>query len=203
MRIRKSWSVLAIALFTVLVVPVVAVATDEGESQMSPEERAMMEKWQAYMTPGEPHQFLAKMVGTWEFTTKMWQQPGAEAETSTGTSTMKSIMDGRYVVEHLDSTFSGQSFKGMGITGYDNIKKVFQSIWIDNMGTGILTSEGTCDGDVCTYHGEAPDVLQGKWKKIRSVGRHLSDDEMVFEMYDTGPDGKEWMSFQITYERKK
>ena len=198
MRIREFLTCLTIALFALAIVPVTA---GEGEHQMSPEEQAMMEKWQAYMTPGEPHAFLAKMVGEWEITTKMWQAPGTDPEESKGTAKMKMIMDGRYILEKLEGSFQDQPFQGMGITGYDNMKGKFVSVWLDSMGTGIMTSEGTCDGDACTYFGEAPDVVTGKYKRVKMIGRHPSDDEMIFEMYDKGPGGEEFMSFRIRYRR--
>ena len=34
------------------------------------------------------------------------------------------------------------TFKGTGIEGYDNGKKKFVGTWMDNMGTGIMMSEG-------------------------------------------------------------
>jgi hypothetical protein len=31
----------------------------------------------------------------------------------------------------------------------------------------------------------------------------INDDEMIFEMFEKGPDGDEWMTFDMTYNRKK
>jgi len=36
-----------------------------------------------------------------------------------------------------DGKMKDMMFKGMGMEGYDNVKKKFVASWIDNMGTGI------------------------------------------------------------------
>jgi hypothetical protein len=41
---------------------------------MSPEEAAMMEKWAAFMTPGENHERLNFKVGKWEGVVKHWMK---------------------------------------------------------------------------------------------------------------------------------
>ena len=198
----KLHRVLAVAALATVVCFAVSVA-EEPAHEMSPEEKMMMEKWDAYMTPGEPHRRMAKAVGDWVFKTRMWHGPGMAPEESTGTARNEMIMDGRYLVQHAEGTVMGMPFVGHGLTGYDNMKKKYQSLWVDNMGTGVMMSEGTCEGKVCTYYGDSPDVMQGKYKRVRSVAREVSDDEMVFEMYDTAPDGKEWMNFEIVYKRRK
>jgi hypothetical protein len=200
MRLR---SVIPVVLPVIALSFALSVSAQEGKPEMSPEQKAMMEKWKAYMTPGEPHAEFAKAVGTWDYKTKMWEQPGAPPQEAEGTATFKTILGGRYLVQSFEGPFMGQAFHGKGITGYDNMIKKYQAMWIDNMGTGIMISEGTCEGDVCTYYGDAPDVMLGKYKRVKSVSRNLSDDEMVFEMYDTGPDGKEWRTFEIIYHRRK
>lgn len=49
-------------------------------------QQAMMEAWQKAATPGSNHKMLATLNGQWTFTTKMWMEPGASPETSTGTA---------------------------------------------------------------------------------------------------------------------
>ncbi len=71
----RSWiGVVAIVSVMAFAMPLTLAQETEG---MSPEQQEMMQKWMAFMTPGEPHKMLAERVGTWNFTTKMWLQPGA------------------------------------------------------------------------------------------------------------------------------
>ena len=103
--------------------------------------------------PGENHKLLADLAGTWTFTTKFWMNPdpNAKPEESKGTAVRKSMMDGRYSVMDVsgkmqmpgpDGKKKEMTFKGMAIDAYDNVKNKFVSSWIDNMGTGIMMSEG-------------------------------------------------------------
>ena len=74
------------------------------------------------------------------------------------------IMGGRYFladfdVEMLpgtDGKLEKVNFKGKSIEGYDNVKKKFISIWIDNASTGPTIFEGSYDpaSRIFTYAGE-------------------------------------------------
>ena len=128
-------------------------------------------------------------------------QPMAEAKS---TSVITSLMDGRYIQEESTGEMMGMPFHGLGVTGYDNVTKKFVSTWMDNMGTGIMMSEGTADaaGKVITFTGSMADPMTGKLKKYRMVTTVADDDHHVFEMYIKDPAGKEYKSMEITYERK-
>jgi hypothetical protein len=72
--------------------------------------------------------------------------------------------------------------------------------------TSFMTSEGTFDasGKVLTMEGAYDDPVTGvKGKKTKSTTRIVSNDQIVAEMYDTGPDGKMFKNMEITYMRKK
>ncbi|MBA3556753.1 MAG: DUF1579 family protein, partial [Gemmatimonadales bacterium] len=125
-------------------VAVTSVAAQEA-AQMSAEEQAMMQKWAEYATPGEPHQRLASMAGDWTWTSKWWMAPDAPPEESSGTTSSSMAMDGRYLMENYEGSMMGQPFKGHAITGFDNFRDEYVSTWIDNMGTGMMTSRGTYD----------------------------------------------------------
>ena len=201
MRIQRFLTGFAILLFVLASAP---VAAGETEAQMSPEEQAMMEKWQAYMTPGEPHAFLAKMAGQWEMKTKMWPGPGADPEESTGQAKMKMIMDGRYILEKIEGSFQGQPFHGMGITGYDNMKGEYWSTWVDSSGTAISYSRGTEDADGVLHMSgtwASPNTPEGR--PYRTETHTMSDDEYRMDFYDSHPDaeGGEFMNMSMTYKR--
>ena len=52
---------------------------------------AMMQAWQAYMTPGSVHAMLAKSNGTWEGDVTMWMEPGKPPIKSKATTVNKMI----------------------------------------------------------------------------------------------------------------
>jgi hypothetical protein len=165
---------------------------------------AMMEKWKEFSTPNENHKVLDTLVGDWDYTIKWWMSPDAKPEESEGTSEIKSIMGGRFIEQAVQGTSMGQPFEGMGIMGYDNEKKQYQSVWIDNMGTGIMTGSGNYDPNTKTLtdQGTFSCPAEGQ-KSYRGVTKIKDKDNFTYEWYMTGPGGKEFRAMEIVYTRKK
>ena len=173
-----------------------------GAKKPDDKEAAMMAAWQKYATPGEQHAWLKKMVGSWTSTTKMWMGPG-DPMVTTGTAEVKSILGDRYIQEEHNGTFMGKPFAGMGITGYDNARKNFVSTWVDNVGTGIMTCEGTLEADGKTMNSTSvsTDPMNGQPETMRVVDR-FEAGKRVTDFYSKGMDGKEMKMMEITYVRK-
>ena len=179
-------------------------AEAKAPAGMTPEMKAMMELYEKAAQPGPNHKVLAEMAGEWDAAVKTWMGPG-EPEISTGRSQNKMILGGRYLLEEYEGVAMGRPFRGMGITGYDNVAKAFTGIWIDDMSTGIMTSEGKLDEkgkameSVYTFN----DPSTGGPQKGRMALKIISPDKHVMEMFGNGPDGKEMLMMEITYTRKK
>ncbi|HJY63859.1 MAG TPA: DUF1579 domain-containing protein [Ignavibacteria bacterium] len=161
-----------------------------------------MKKWMEYMTPGDMHKSMAKCVGTWKTHNKMWMDPNTPATEVDGTSTGEMILGDRYLVMKHKSTMMGMPFEGMSIDGYDNATKVFNSIWIDNMGTGIMYMNGKWNESTKTidYSGQMVDPMTGGMTDIRSTMKTNDDGSMYMEMFGKDKSGKEfkWMEMTMT-----
>jgi len=197
----------AILLFTVIP----AIAEDKpakakpGDKPAMTEEE-MMAAWAKYAQPGEPHKKLQAMAGSWNFTTRWWQDPSAAPTESKGTSEAQTILGGRFVQESVTGEMQGSPFHGIGITGYDNFKQKYVTMWMDEMSTTVMISYGTPDvsGKVITFEGTYDDLATGqKDKKFKSISRIVNDDKHIYESYEYGADGKEFKNFDVTYSRKK
>ena len=197
----KRLSVLAaVALF----VATAAFAADAPKAP-SAEQQAMMEKMTKAATPGPQHEMLKKMAGEWNATVTMQMDPSQPPEVEHSTSTLTVVMD-RYCQEVTTGQMMGQPFSGMGLTGYDNVIGKYVSTWVDNMGTGIMKSEGTADaaGKVITWSGSMSDPMTGKVAKSRMVMTLVDDDHHTFEMYGVPPGAKkEAKMMTIEYARRK
>lgn len=183
-----------------------AKKTEEAKSG-TPEMNAEMEAWMKAMAVGPEHNKMAAMVGKWDHVSKHRMAPEAPWEESKGTTEFKSMMGGRFIAQDVKAPpmFPGTPpFEGFGLSGFDNVTKKYVSIWVDNLGTGMMVSYGTADatGNVVTYASEYPDPMTGKMKKIKSITRFKDAKSHAFEMYDTGADGKEYMMFEVTYTKK-
>jgi hypothetical protein len=179
---------------------------------------ADMQKMMAQMMElaklNENHKLLADLAGTWSYTVKMWMNPdpNAKPDESKGTAVRKSMMDGRYFVVDVtgkmempgaDGKKKEMTFKGMGIDGYDNVKKKFVGTWMDNMGTGVMMSEGDYDPATKTFtYASEYEAIPGMKTKIREVVKVVDKNHHTFEWYENRG-GQEVKTMEINYTRKK
>jgi hypothetical protein len=170
--------------------------------QMDPQ--AMMEEYKKLSTPGEPHKQLASVEGSWTTKTKEWMEPGKPPTEATGTAEMKMVLDGRFLQQEYSSTMMGQPYTGIGITAYDNLRKKYVTTWIDSMGTGVFTMEGTAspDGKTITLKGRH-DEPGGGYMTHSAVWKLADPNTQTFEMYGAHNGAKETKMMEITYTRKQ
>ncbi len=205
MRPKGIFAGLAFLVFVVAL----AVGADEKAKKTMPagkmDEKAMMEMWAKYSTPGAEHKRLEQFVGTWDTTVKTWMEPGAPPQESQGVSENKMALGGRFLEQHYEGRFMDQPFTGMGFTGYDNYKKKYIGTWMDSMGTAIMNSTGTADasGRTITFTGTMDDFMAKKTVRLKETLTVVDDDHHTFEMWAPGPDGKMFKSMEIQYTRKK
>jgi hypothetical protein len=167
------------------------------------DKNAMMELWKQLATPGEPHKMLASLAGSWTTKAKEWMEPGKPATESEGTAEIKTLMDGRFIYQEYRGTMMGQPYSGIGIDGYDNMKKKYVTAWMDSMGTGLFIMEGTAgaDGRTITLKGSHPEPGGGQMHH-RAVWKIADSNTQTFEMYGTHHGQKESKVLEITYTRK-
>jgi len=171
--------------------------------QLIAQDDAATKAWLEYMTPGELHQMLAKDDGEWNEEITMWMAPGAPPATSTATVVNKMILGGRYQESKHIGSFMGQPFEGYSLMGYDNAKKLFQSTWVDNMGTGIMHLKGKWDPKTKTIHfeGTSVDPSTGDDMKVRETFKWIDVNTQLMEMF-IQENGKEFKSMEIKLSRK-
>lgn len=205
MKARGILSGAVLVLATAAITSQVVSQEAKQPPAMSPEEQAMMAKWTEYATPNQHHKVLAEKVGKWDMTVKMWMDPAAPASESKANATYEMGLDGRYLMDHTSGMSDMGPFEGRGCTGYDNLKKKYVAVWIDNMGTGIMYGEGSYDAakKTFTYTMDGPDLEAGKYVKSRATERWTDEDTWVMESFKTGKDGKEFKQMEITYARAK
>ena len=185
------------------VIMTVSVSAKEKKSEKAMDPQAMMEVWKKAAMPGEPHKLFASLVGSWTTQTKEWMEPGKPPSESAGTAEMKMLLDGRFLYQEFNGTMMGQPFAGIGIDAYDNMTKKYVTAWMDSMGTGIFTMQGTAspDGKTITLKGSHPEPGGGQMHH-RAVWKILDQNSQTFEMYGTHGHGKEMKFMEITYTRK-
>ena len=166
---------------------------------------AKMKAWQTYMTPGDMHKVLAQTEGEWTTEGKMWMDPKSEPMISKGECTYKMVLGGRYQETQFKGDMMGQQFEGKGVMAYDNFKKQFESTWIDNMGSGIMKTEGNYDPATKTFTmtGKLVDPMTSKECTVRETLKIVDDDTHVMTMYNTVGGQPEFKTMELTFKRKK
>jgi hypothetical protein len=166
-----------------------------------------MDAWMKAAQPGEHHKLLAKLAGSWATTSRM-EMPGQTGPETKGTTEGRLILGDRFVEFQQKGEFMGKLHEGRGVLGYDNVKKKYVTVWMENMGTGILSAEGDYDPakKQLTLVGEYADPISGGKVKMgyRWIWSFPSDTQMVFEMFEVPPPsmGKEYKAVTITYTKQ-
>jgi len=161
-------------------------------------------EWMKLTVPGDNHKALADFVGKWSITVQYWMAPDAKPEASTGKSTFKWIMGGRFLEQTVKSKMGKQAFEGLGLLGYDSVRGEYQSVWLDNMATHMMQAKGQRDPATGTYteNGDFSCAMTGKKNRtFRSELKMPSKKEILHLMWMEGPDGKEFKAMEIAYKR--
>lgn len=201
MKIKKILTpFIGLSLTLTLALPALA-----AESAPDAEMQANMAKMQAAATPGSGHEVLKDLEGQWTVTSRSWMKPGDKPKASQGSSTMSWVLDGRFLKQEYQGNWAGQNFTGFGYLGYDNVKKAYVSVWMDSMSTGIAQSTGQYDpaSKTITDRMTFSCPIQQKEISARAEWKLISKDKFSYTMYMQGPDGKEFKSMELSYQRAK
>ena len=164
----------------------------------------MSQKFEQSITSGA-HLQLSKMVGEWEGTTKTWFDPAKLEDESPISGTMRSILDGRFIMHEYRSSFGDKPITGMAIYGYNLDLQKFQCAWIDSFhnGSAIMFSQGN--------KGEASfNVLGGYAYVTPEIEQHwgwrthiemLSDSEIMITAFNISPEGQESKATETIYRK--
>lgn len=194
--------IVMIPLCLTLTVSPVLAKEKKHEKHMDPQ--AVMELWKQAATPGEPHKLFATLAGSWTTATKEWMEPGKPPMESTGTAELKMLLDGRFLYQEFNGQLMGQPFNGIGIDGYDNIRKKYVTAWMDSMGTGLFIMEGTASRDGRTISLQGSHAEPGGGKMTHRAVWNISDaNSQTFTMYGAHHGQKEMKMMEITYSRKQ
>lgn len=173
--------------------------------EMSPEELAMMQAWEAARSPGEHHKHMEMMAGEWEGTNSWWSSPDSEPNVSPVRTSSKMELDGLFLVSHHKGEMMGMPFRGLGTMGYNNTTKQYEGAWMDNMGSMTMFMTGTCsdDGKVFKMESKFVDFITGEATSMKMTTTIIDADNYTWEMYGPGEDGNEFRMMEIVYKRKK
>jgi Protein of unknown function (DUF1579) len=154
---------------------------------------------------GPERKVLESLVGTFDAQVKVYFPDPTKPTATTGVMTRTMILGGNFLQESFSGEFFGSKFTGLGIVGFDPIKKKYMGTWCDSMSPMIMIMEGTYDPDQKTLTSVGDDIEPNSKKKMkaRDVLKIVSADSQTFEMFRL-PEGekKELKLMDITYTRR-
>lgn len=200
MKYRVCYIFVAAAIVGILAPGKITSASEK----LDPKMEEMMKKAEAAGTPGAAHKALEPLVGDWNAEVKVWMAPDGPPTVTKATAKSTWAMNGRFVQQEFNGEFMGKPFRGLSFTGYDNARKQYNNVWLDDMHTSLFTSEGGGEnsGKVITLEGKYDCPMTGeKDKASKQVIRIINHDKHIYEMHDPGK-GAHSKTMEITYSRK-
>jgi hypothetical protein len=175
------------------------IGQPEGEE---PSMEDMMKMMQEASAPSDRIKTLEPLIGTFDVEAKFWMDPNAEPMTSTGKSDNQWLLDGRFVGQHYTGNFMGMDFEGFGALAFHKETEQYESVWMDNFGTGIMwqTGQPGSDPKSVTVEGEYTSAMGVQ--KMRNVTKIISNDKHTMEFWEpTGENGEFVKTGVLTYTR--
>ncbi|HVT61336.1 MAG TPA: DUF1579 domain-containing protein [Thermoanaerobaculia bacterium] len=165
---------------------------------------ADMEMMMKLAAPGEHHKDLDRLAGKWATSGKSWMAPGQPPVEMNGSMEASWTLGGRFLQSVHKGNFMGQPFEGHGLDGYDNVTHKYVGSWVDNMGTGLMAFEGSCDNPckVLTTTGDFVDPMSRQKLTMRNVITFVDANTYHQDMYVAGPDGKEFKMMEFVGKRQ-
>ena len=197
--VRTRWIALFACCMT-MVVGVAFAAENEAADKAGKAHQEMMEMMMKAGAPGAAHEMMKKCEGTWKASVKSWEGPG-DPMLSEGTAEFKMILGGRFLEQKFTGTMMNMPYEGYGLSGYDNMKKMYTTTWFDNMNTSAMNATGSYSEAKKTLTYKASSIgMDGKPMNVRMTNVMPDDNTQVFTMYGVDK-GKEMKMMEITYTR--
>ena len=155
--------------------------------------------------PNENHEHLAAMLGTWEGVMRWRPAPEADFLEFPGVATREWVLDGRFIREVVKAEApGGGGFEGVGYVGYNNFDNRYESIWMENMSTGVMHGYGVYNPEtkVFTFYGDRRDPMSGRMIATWSEMDMSDPDRHVLKGWEFGPDGAPFQNAEGVFTRR-
>lgn len=149
------------------------------------------------------HAELAKLVGQWQGTSRVWFEPGKLGEEATIQGGIREVLDGRFVVHEYHSQLMGHPQHGIAIIGYHLDEQRYECAWIDSghMGSGIMFSVSEKAASRTAVLGQYGGAAGPPWG-WRTEFELVEADRLLITAYNITPGGEEAKATEIDYRRQ-
>lgn len=161
----------------------------------------MSEKFEISLKNGTHHE-LNRLDGEWRGVSRVWFEPNILADESACMGTIRSVLNGMFIIHEYRTSLQGKPVEGIAIIGHSLGENKYQSAWIDSFhnGTAIMFSENNkpqMPFSVLATYGDVP-----KWGWRTKIEIH-NNDKFTITMFNIAPEGKDEKAVEVEYERLK
>ena len=200
--------------FTLAVIGVVLVhsaSAVEPQASSAEEMAELQARMMELAKPGDGHERLTKLAGSWIGTTQMFGAPNATPLILTGDCQNRMILGGRFLLSECGSgtAFSSEPMQSHTLKGFDRRHGRYTVVGFDNLGTYYVTAEGVWDSEqqAIVTSGNDHDPATGITQSYDIIIRIVSGDEYVVEVWFKNPElfsGHErFKMVEATYTRNR
>ena len=161
----------------------------------------MSQKFETSLESGM-HHFLKSLEGSYKGVTKVWFEPGAPSDESFCAGSLRSVLDGRFLLHEYEGSLQGKPIQGIAIYGCSLGDNKLQTAWIDSFhnGTAIMFSENENIADPYSVLGHYGNEPRWGW---RTVITRENENKIVITMYNIAPGGNDEKAVETIYEKIK
>jgi len=149
-----------------------------------------------------PHAQLARALGRWRGTARLWFEPGILAAEDSVTGEISSVGAGRWVRHAYATRIDGTEHTGSALLGFHLDEHAWQVAWVDTFHTGsaIMLSEGPLADDPgapISVLGSYGDGDGGRWGWRTTF--EIADDGVLVRHFNITPQGEEALAVEFDY----
>lgn len=150
-----------------------------------------------------PHYLIARFEGRWRGITKTYFEPGVIADESEWSGTIRSILDGMFMLHEYSGSIKGKPLSGAAFLGFNIALGVFESCWTDSFhnGTAMMFSKGPHGSDLFNVVGSYPAPDNSPPWGWRTTIRLIGPDTLNIQMFNITPEGTEALAVDTVYSR--
>lgn len=160
------------------------------------------QEFEASLASGR-HRALARLVGRWQGTTRVWFEPGEPVDQAPIRGTIRAVLGGRFLIHEYETQFMGAPQEGIALIGWHIDRDRHEMAWIDSghTGTQLMFCEGKPGSDavsVLGHYGGHDGSEPWGWRTAFEVD---GDDRLVITAWNIQPGEAEARAIETVYER--